>query len=93
MKRQLLRQIRFVRSTIIGGVIFLLPLMVIAFLLGQAWPWLDMVVQTLASYFGDDYWAYVAVLVATALVIILVCLAAGLLARMSLSRMISSKFE
>ena len=93
MKRQVLRQIRFVRSTLIGGIIFLLPLMVIGFLVGQAWPVFDAVVKTLAAYFGDDYWAYGMVFVAAVAVVVGLCLLAGLAARMSLSRAIAERFE
>lgn len=93
MKRLVNRQIRFVRSTLIGGVVFLLPLMVIGFLASEAWPIFHTIVQTLASYFGDDYWAYGMVLVAVVLVVIALCLLAGLAARMSFSRALSEKFE
>ena len=93
MKRHVIRQIRFVRSTLIGGVIFLLPLMVIGFLVSQAWPVFDTVVKTLAAYFGDDYWAYGMVFVAAVAILLGLCLVAGLLARMSLSRMVSEQFE
>lgn len=87
------RQVKFLRSTLIGGVIFLLPLMVIGFLVSQAWPVFDMIVKTLADYFGDDYWTYGLVFVIALGVVIAACLMAGLAARMSLSRALSEKFE
>lgn len=82
------------KTTILGGVIFLLPFAIIVFLLGQ-------IVQVIYSVAGQinsfvPQWSFggvsLAVLLA-ALVLIVLCYAAGLAARRSLGRQFSAKVE
>lgn len=94
MKRQVFHHIRFVRSTLIGGVIFLLPLIVIGFLVGQAAPVFMTVVNTVAEYLpGESWWTYASVFVAALAIVIIACLLAGLAARLSFSRALAERFE
>ena len=85
---------RFLKTTAVGGLLFLLPLIVIGALIGQVVP----IVVTVADALGEIIPAKTAagitliILLAVAIVLLL-CFGAGLLARRSLGRRISQGFE
>ncbi len=94
--KQLSRPIRFLRTTAIGGLLFLLPLIVLGALIGQVVP----IVMTIAGSLGEILPGFVktpggiALLMLMAIaVLLLLCFAAGLLARWSLGRNLSVAFE
>ena len=94
--KQLSRPIRFLRTTAIGGLLFLLPLIVLGALIGQVVP----IVMTIAGSLGEILPGFVktpggiALLMLMAIaVLLLLCFAAGLLARWSLGRSLSVAFE
>ena len=94
MQKQLNRQVRVVYSTLVGGVLFLLPLGVIALIAVQVGPYVaDAVRATGAWVPGEGKWAYVLVLLILLCGTLIACLVAGLLARWSLSKAISQRFE
>jgi len=88
--------IRFLRTTAIGGLLFLLPLIVVGALIGQVVP----IVLTVAESLGEILPGFVktpggiALLILLAIVILLLlCFAAGILARKSFGRNLSEAFE
>ena len=84
----------FVKTTVIGGIFFLIPLVVIAVILAQAYEVMKAVAQPLSRYFATDSVAGIALanLLAIALVIGL-CFLAGLVARSSFMRRLAGRFE
>ena len=88
--------IRFLRTTAIGGLLFLLPLVVVGALIGQVVP----IVMTIAERLGEILPGFVktpggiTLLILLAIVILLLlCFAAGLVARWSFGRNLSEAFE
>ncbi len=93
---QLSSPMRFLRTTAIGGLIFLLPLIVVGALIGQVVP----IVMTVAESLGEILPGVVktpggiAVLILLAIVfLLLLCFAAGILASKSFGRKLSEAFE
>ena len=88
------RFVNFCKTTAIGGLLFLLPLIVLGALIGQVAP----LVVSIASAFNKNIpvktGAGIAVLVALSIaVILLLCFAAGMFARWSIGKKISTAFE
>jgi uncharacterized membrane protein len=88
--------IRFLRTTAIGGLLFLLPLIVVGALVGQVVP----IVLSIAESLGEILPGFVktpggiALLIVLAIVILLfLCFGAGLVARRSFGRNLSDAFE
>ncbi len=86
----------FLKTTAIGGLIFLLPLIVVGALIGQVVPLVMSVVKVLGGWLPD--WLKsaggISLLVLLAIgVILLLCFAAGLLARRSFARRLGGFFE
>jgi uncharacterized membrane protein len=88
--------IRFLRTTAIGGLLFLLPLIVVGALIGQVVP----IVLTVAESLGEILPGFVktpggiALLILLAIaILLLLCFAAGILARKSFGRNLSEAFE
>ncbi len=86
----------FLRTTAIGGLLFLLPLIVVGALVGQVVP----IVMTIAESLGKILPGFlkspsgVAMLIFSAIVaLVLICFVAGLLARRSFVRNLSEAFE
>ncbi len=89
-----IRTLGFWKTTLIGGVIFLLPLMVIGWLVGQivsiAWP----IAQSIQEALGLHTVAGYALLIGLTLaVIVLACFLAGLLARRQFAQRIAGFVE
>ncbi len=86
--------IGFLKTTAIGGLLFLLPLIVVIALIGQVVP----IVLTIAGVLGDVIPVRtaggIALLILLAIaILLLVCFGAGLLARWSLGKRVSASFE
>ncbi len=88
--------IGFLRTTAIGGLLFLLPLIVVGALIGQVVP----IVLAIAESLGEFLPGFlktpsgIALLILMAIVILLLlCFAAGFVARWSLGRNLSQAFE
>jgi uncharacterized membrane protein len=88
--------IRFLRTTAIGGLIFLLPLIVVGALIGQVVP----IVLTIAESLGEILPGFlktpggIALLFLLAIaILLLLCFAAGILASRSYARSLSEWFE
>jgi uncharacterized membrane protein len=96
MKRRPQNPIGFLKTTAIGGLLFLLPLVVVGALIGQIVP----IVMTIAQSLGEILPGFLKtpgglsllVLLAIA-VLLLMCFAAGLVARWSLGKRLSEAFE
>jgi uncharacterized membrane protein len=81
-------------TTLIGGVVFLLPLVVVLTVLGQGLALMAGVAQPLAAMFPNRQVGGVALASLVALLLlVLLCYAAGLLARAALGRALSASFE
>lgn len=86
--------IRFLKTTAIGGLLFLLPLIVIGALIGQVVPIVMSVAESLGEYIPVKTPAGIGLLILLAIVVVLLlCFAAGLLARRSLGKRITENFE
>jgi uncharacterized membrane protein len=88
------RSLKPFTTTLIGGVVFLLPLIVVLYVLGQGLALAARVVQPLVALlpFQDIGGIAMASLAALALVLLL-CFGAGLLARAAAGRTFSARFE
>jgi uncharacterized membrane protein len=83
-----------ITTTLIGGVVFLLPVVVTLAVLGQALALMARVVQPVAAMFPDRQVGGVALASLVAmLMLLLLCYGAGLLARAALGRTLSASFE
>ena len=85
---------RFLKTTAIGGLLFLLPLIVIGALIGQVVPIILTVAEVLGDMIPFKTPGGIALLILLAFVVVLLlCFGAGLLARRSLGKRISETFE
>ena len=76
----------FVKATVVGGLIFLIPLVVIVFVVGKALRLSMRVAQPMAGVLPVDSVAGIALVDVVGIVLIMVlCFAAGLVARNSLA--------
>ena len=83
-----------ITTTLIGGVVFLLPVVVTLAVLGQALALMARVVQPVAAMLPDRQVGGVALASLVAmLLLLLLCYGAGLLARAALGRTLSASFE
>ena len=81
-------------TTVIGGVVFLLPLIVVLAVLGQGLALVAGIAAPLAAHFPEREIGGVAVVTLVALLLVLlVCYGAGLLARAAFGRALSERFE
>ena len=81
-------------TTLIGGVVFLLPLVVVLYVLGQGLALTTRVAQPLTSMLPDKSIGGIAFASIAALVLLsLLCFGAGLLARAAFGRALTDKFE
>ena len=86
----------FLRTTAIGGLLFLLPLIVLGALIGQLVPIVMTIAAALAEFLPVETQTPggISLLILLAIVIVLLlCFAAGLVARWSLGRRLSDAFE
>jgi uncharacterized membrane protein len=88
------RAIDIAKTTLIGGLVFLLPLIVALYVLGQGLALAAGVVQPLAAALPFERVGGVAVVTLAALALLLaLCFAAGVLARAAAGRALSARFE
>ena len=90
------RFMRFVRTTAIGGALFLLPLIVVGALIGQAVPVVMTIAEALRKVLPDVFESpggFTVLIVLAIAILLLVCFAAGILARKSFGRTLSEWFE
>ncbi len=92
--RRLTKTFRFLRTTAIGGIFFLLPLVVVGVLLGQ----LGRVVWVVAQSINDHLpvhtpLAYTTLMALSVTLIVLACFAAGVIARRRLARRFTESIE
>ena len=80
-------------TTLIGGVVFLLPLIVVLAVLGQGLALMAGVAKPLAAMFPNQQVGGVALVSLVALLLLVLCYGAGLLARAALGRTLSASFE
>lgn len=98
MKRHVVRQISFLRTTAIGGIFFLLPFVVVCVLVGQVAQVVYAVAVTIQPQL-QPYWEVtsataIALIVGAALALIVgMCFISGLLARRSLARQFTRRVE
>jgi uncharacterized membrane protein len=86
--------IGFLKTTAIGGLLFLLPLIVLGALVGQVVPIVLTIAETLGEVLPVKTPGGIALLILLAIgILLLLCFGAGLLARKSLARRISRVFE
>ena len=88
--------LRFLRTTAIGGLLFLLPLVFVGALIGQVVPIVMSIAESLGKILPDAMKSPggITLLIALAVcVLLLLCFGAGVLARISLSRKLSEAFE
>ncbi len=88
------RFINFLKTTAIGGLLFLLPLIVLGALIGQVVPIVVSVASALNEYIPVKTPTGIAVLIGLSIaIVLLLCFAAGVFARWSFGRKISTAFE
>jgi uncharacterized membrane protein len=86
--------IRFLKTTAIGGLLFLLPLIVIGALIGQIVPIIMSVARGLGGVIPIKTPGGIGLLILLSIaVLLLACFGAGLLARRSLGKKLSENFE
>jgi uncharacterized membrane protein len=92
--RRFQKMIRFIRTTIVGGILFLLPFGVLIFVLGQVLPVAQKIVQPLAALipFSSFIGLNIPVLL-TGLLMLLICFVTGLFARTTLATRLVGELE
>ncbi|HEV7279349.1 MAG TPA: DUF502 domain-containing protein [Pirellulaceae bacterium] len=94
MRERLVRSYGFLRTTLLGGVLFLLPLIVVGILLGQVGQVVLVVVGAIGEFMPYQTRLGYAILFAAALGIVIGgCFTAGLIARHSIGRWLSEQTE
>lgn len=108
MRKHVARRLDFAWTTLLGGVIFLLPLAVVGYLLGQGVQIVWGVFSALLEYLyehkekGDfigeladpeSPWTYALLLAVTALILVGACFIAGMIARRSLGQWFTDQAE
>ena len=92
--KQAIKTFGFLKTTAIGGLFFLLPLIVLGALVGQVVPIIRAVTESLHSVIKVDTPSGIALLVGVAiLIIVLACFVAGVLARRSIGQKLNLLFE
>jgi uncharacterized membrane protein len=81
-------------TTLIGGVVFLLPLVVVLYVLGQGLTLMTRAAQPLIALLPYQTLGGVALVsIAAFVLLVLLCFGAGMLARAALGRALSDRFE
>ncbi|WP_339731184.1 DUF502 domain-containing protein [uncultured Gimesia sp.] len=100
MSQHVKKSFGFLKTTAIGGLIFLLPLIVIGALVGQVVPIVLTVAEVLSDsevlsdYISDNTPASIGLLIALSIgIVLLMCFAAGLIARWSIGKKLSRFIE
>jgi len=94
MSQHVKKSFGFLKTTAIGGLIFLLPLIVIGALIGQIVPIVMSVAAVLAEYIPVQTPAGIAILIGLSItIVLLMCFAAGLIGRWSIGKKVSKFVE
>lgn len=99
MSQHVKKSFGFLKTTAIGGLIFLLPLIVIGALVGQVVPIVMTVANLLYENIPSEYIPFntragIALLIALSIgIVLLMCFAAGLIARWSIGKKLSRFIE
>ncbi len=94
MSRHVIKSFGFLKTTAIGGLIFLLPVIVIGALVGQVVPIVMTVSEVLSEYIPLKTPSGIAILIALSVgIVLLMCFAAGLIARWSIGKKLSKFVE
>jgi uncharacterized membrane protein len=83
----------FVKPTIVGGLLFFLPVTLVLFFLGYAVGLLTSVIQWFSTSFQLGHLGAVGAAILAILVLVLISLVAGVVARTEAGRRITSWFE
>jgi len=88
------RQFDFVKTTAVGGLVFLIPAVIVVIALGKLLTGLKTLAKTLSPILGIESWfgGFVLDIVAFA-VIVLICFAAGLLAQHAAAKRVREKLD
>ncbi|TWU61714.1 hypothetical protein V7x_34020 [Crateriforma conspicua] len=94
MREHVERQFGFLRSTAIGGIVFLLPLIVVGYLLGQV----GSIVYWIAQFLNETFeirtvHGYTVLLMAAIAVLIILCFGAGVAAQLAIGKKFSGIVE
>jgi|GEM_PF-5499213 len=85
---------KIIRTTLIGGVLFLLPLVFIVVVVEKAYQIIKVVATPLGNFFSTDSIAGIALAdVMTVVIMLLCCLIAGLFARSPVGRKLHRKLD
>jgi len=83
-----------IRTTLIGGVLFLIPLVFVAAILGKAFQLMKVVAKPLSKLLPyDSAYEYIIVETLTVLLILVCCLLAGILARSAWAKSWNQKLD
>lgn len=94
MSQHVKRSFGFLKTTGIGGLIFLLPLIVIGALIGQIVPIVISIAEFLAQFIDPDDKATIALIISLSIaILLLMCFAAGMIARWSIGQRLSRFVE
>ena len=94
MQQAIHKHFGFLKTTAVGGLIFLLPLVVIGALIGQVVPIVLTVAEVLGEWIPVRTVGGISALVAVAIgIVVLACFLAGLAARLSLGKRFSQFIE
>lgn len=94
MSQHVKKSFGFLKTTAIGGLIFLLPLIVIGALIGQVAPIVMSVATVLSAYIPVKTPTGISILIGLSIgIVLLMCFAAGLIARWSIGRRLSRFVE
>ncbi len=94
MSQHVKKSFGFLKTTAIGGLIFLLPLIVIGALIGQIAPIVMSVATVLSAYLPVKTPTGISILIGLSIgIVLLMCFAAGLIARWSIGRKLSRLIE
>ncbi|SRR6056297_256575 len=94
MREHVDRHFGFLKSTAIGGIVFLLPLAVVGFLLGKVGSVVFVVATFLSQNLGiHSAYGYFVLLAASVALLVLMCFAAGVAAQLAIGRKLSGLVE
>ena len=83
-----------IRTTLVGGVLFLIPLVFVVLLIGKSFKILKVVTQPLATWIPSDYFGGPApVVVLTSIIMFVLCFVVGLLAYSPPARRMHAKLD
>ncbi|WP_341676696.1 DUF502 domain-containing protein [Niveibacterium sp. SC-1] len=88
------QKVSFIRTTVVGGVLFLAPLVVTLFVLEKAWHLAGKFVAPIVHHFPPKILGFIAVSDLLAVgILVLVCFIAGLIARTALAKRVVEAIE